>query len=353
VAATISQTYPSRPIRYIVPFAPGATSGLVSRRPVRGQDVVKAAGFHHVAATISQTYPSRPIRYIVPFAPGGPTDIMSRAIGERVAAAWGQLVVVDNRGGAGGSLGAELVAKAAPDGYTVMIGHVGTHAINASLYQKLAYDPVKDFTPITLVATLPLALVVNPAVPAKTAAELIALARNKPGTLNFASAGNGGPTHLAGELLRTLAAIDIVHVPYKGNAAALTELVGGQVQMMFSNLLTSMPHVRTGRLRALAVSTAKRSAQAPDLPTIAEAGVPGYDVTPWYGILGPAGLPAAIVTRWNREVARIVQLPDMKEKFVAQGIDLVSSTPEAFAALIKAELPKWRKVVRDSGAKVD
>jgi tripartite-type tricarboxylate transporter receptor subunit TctC len=234
-----------------------------------------------------------------------------------------------------------------------MIGHVGTHAINASLYQKLAYDPVKDFTPITLVATLPLALVVNPAVPARSAAELIALARSKPGTLNFASAGNGGPTHLAGELLRTMAAIDIVHVPYKGNAAALTELVGGQVQMMFSNLLTSMPHVRTGRLRALAVSTARRSPQAPDLPTIEESGVPGYDVTPWYGILGPAGLPTAIVTRWNREVARIVRLPDMKEKFVAQGIDLVSSTPEAFAALIKAELPKWRKVVRDSGAKVD
>ena len=298
-------------------------------------------------------YPSRPIRYIVPFAPGGPTDIMSRAIGERVAAAWGQSVVVDNRGGAGGSLGAEVVARAAPDGYTVMIGHVGTHAINASLYQKIAYDPVRDFTPITLVATLPLALVVNPGVPARSATELIALARNKPGTLNFASAGNGGPTHLAGELLRTMAAIDIVHVPYKGNAAALTELVGGQVQMMFSNLLTSMPHVRTGRLRALAVSTARRSPQAPDLPTIAESGVPGYDVTPWYGILGPARLPTVIVARWNREVARIVQLPDMKEKFVAQGIDLASSTPEAFASLIVSEVPKWRKVVRESGAKVD
>ena len=312
-----------------------------------------ASAFAQRSAEQVDAYPSRPIRYIVPFAPGGPTDIMSRAIGEKVAAAWGQLVVVDNRGGAGGSLGAEVVAKAAPDGYTVMIGHVGTHAINVTLYQKVGYDPVRDFTPITLVATLPLALVVNPAVPAKSARELIALARAKPGTLNFASAGNGGPTHLAGEVLRSLAAIDIVHVPYKGNAAALTELVGGQVQMMFSNLLTAMPHVRTGRLRALAVSTAQRSPQAPELPTIAESGVPGYDVTPWYGILGPAQLPAAIVARWNREVARIVQLPDMKEKFVAQGIDLVSTTPEAFASLIKSEVPKWRKVVRDSGAKVD
>ena len=304
----------------------------------------------HAAET---AYPGKPIHYIVPFAAGGPTDIMSRAIAEKVGVAWGQQVVVDNRAGAGGNIGTETVAKSTPDGYTVMIGHVGTHAINVSLYSQVNFDPVKDFTPITLIATYPLALVINPGVAAKSATELIALAKAKPGTLNLASAGSGGPTHLAGEVLKSLAHIDIVHVPYKGNAAALTALVGGEAQMMFSNLLTSMPHVRSGRLRVLAVSTAKRSPQMPDLPTIAESGVPGYDVTPWYGILGPARLPPAIVAKWNKEVARIVVLPEMKERFVTQGIDLTSSTPEAFAALIKADVPRWRKIVKDSGAKAD
>ena len=298
-------------------------------------------------------YPSRPIRYIVPFAPGGPTDIMSRAFAEKIGAAWGQQVVVDNRGGAGGTIGAEVVARSAPDGYTVMIGHVGTHAINVSLYQKVGYDPVKDFQPISLLATLPFVLVVNAGFAPRNVKELLVLARAKPGSINFASAGSGGPTHLAGEMFKSAAAIDIVHIPYKGNAAALTDLAGGQVQMMFSNMLTAMPHVRTGRLRALAVSTAKRSPQAPDLPTVAESGVPGFDVTPWYGVLAPAGLPAPLVAKWNREIVRIVPLPDMKEKFVAQGIDLASSTPAEFGALIKSEIPKWRKVVKDTGAKAD
>ena len=305
------------------------------------------------AAPGADTYPSRPIRWIVPFAPGGPTDIMSRAVAEKVSQRWGHQVVVDNRGGAGGNIGAELVSRSVPDGYTMMIGHVGTHAINLALYPKVPFDPIKDFTPVTLLATLPLALVVHQSVPVKTAKDLVALARAKPGTINFASAGNGGPTHLAGELLKSMAGINIVHVPYKGNAAALTELVGGQVQMMFSNLLTSMPHVRSGRLRALAVSTGKRSPQAPDLPTIAESGVPGYDVTPWYGVLGPANLPKSISTRWQTEIENIVKLPEMQERFVVQGIDLVSSSPEQFGALIRSELPKWKKVVQDSGARVD
>jgi tripartite-type tricarboxylate transporter receptor subunit TctC len=278
---------------------------------------------------------------------------MSRAIGEKVGAAWGQQVVVDNRSGAGGNIGTEIVAKAAPDGYTVMIGHVGTHAINLSLYAKISFDPVGDFTPITLIATYPLALVIYPGVAAKSMPELLALAKARPGALNFASAGSGGPTHLAGEVLKSLAHIDIVHIPYKGNAAALTGLVGGEAHMMFSNLLTSMPHVRSGRLRVLAVSTARRSPQMPELPTIAESGVPGYDVTPWYGILGPARLPQSIVAKWNREVARVIALPEMNARFVAQGIDLEASTPEAFGALIGAEVPKWRKIVRDSGARVD
>jgi tripartite-type tricarboxylate transporter receptor subunit TctC len=311
-----------------------------------------------MTATISnvgaqQNYPNRPVRWIVPFAPGGPTDIMSRAIGEKLGQRLGQQFVVDNRGGAGGNIGAEIVSRAPADGYTIMIGHVGTHAINLALYAKVPYDPIRDFTPISLLATLPLALVVHPSVPARNVRELIALGQKRPGELNFASAGNGGPTHLTGEVLKSLTKVSIVHVPFKGNAQALTELISGRVQMMFSNLLTSMPHVRAGKLRGIAISTAKRSPQSPDLPTVAESGVPGFDVTPWYGGLGPAGLPNAIITRLHDEIADIVRAPDMRERFVAQGVDLASSTPEQFAALIKSEVPKWRKIVQDSGAKVD
>ena len=305
------------------------------------------------AQTDAQNYPNRPVRWIVPFAPSGPTDLLSRAVAEKISQRLGQPFVVDNRPGAGGNIGAEVVSKSAPDGYVLMIGHVGTHAINATLYPKLAFDPVRDFTPITLIATLPLALVVHPSVPAKSVKDLIAHAKAHPGELNFASAGNGGPTHLTGELLKSAAGIDIVHVPYKGNAAALTDLVAGRVQMMFRNLLTSLPHVRAGKLRAVGISSPKRTPQAPDLPTVAESGVPGFSAVPWYGVLGPPSLPKPIVTKLSTEIARAIALPDMQERFVAQGIDLQSSTPEQFAALIKAEVVKWRKVVRDAGAKVD
>ena len=299
---------------------------------------------------IAQEYPARPVRLIVPFAPAGPTDIMSRAISEKFSGRLGQQLVVDNRPGAGGGIGSELAARSAPDGYTLLLGHIGTHAINASLYSKLGYDPVKDFAPITMIATLPLGLWVHVSVPAHSVKELIALARTKPGSINFGSAGSGGPTHMAGEMLKSMARIEIVHVPYKGNAASLTDLIAGRVQMMFSNLLTAGPHARAGKLRGIAVTTAKRSPQAPDLPTIAESGVPGYDLTPWYGLLLPAGTPRAIVTRLNREISGILTEPDMVERFRTQGIDLVTSTPEGFAALIKSEIPKWRKVVKESGA---
>lgn len=300
----------------------------------------------------AQDYPAKPIRLIVPFAAGGPMDIMSRAIGEKLTTNLGQQVVVDNRGGAGGGIGTEIAAHAAPDGYTLLTGHIGTHAINVSLYTRLGYDPVRDFAPITLIATLPLALVVNASVPTRSVRELIALAQARPGQINFASAGSGGPTHMAGEMFKSLAHIDIVHVPYKGNAAALTDLIAGRVQMMFSNLLTSMPHVKAGKLRAIAISSAQRSPQAPDLPTVAESGVPGYDLTPWYGLFAPAGTPRGIVTRLNREAGRILNAPEMKSRFAAQGIDLVTSTPEEFGTLIRTEIPKWRKVVKDSGASV-
>jgi len=298
----------------------------------------------------AQEYPTKPIRLIVPFAPGGPTDIMSRAISERITARLGQQLVVDNRPGAGGSIGTELAARSASDGYTMLLGHIGTHAINVSLYARTGYDPVKDFAPITMIATLPLGLFVNASVPAQTVQELVALAKTRPGQLNFGSAGSGGPTHMAGEMLKTLARIDIVHVPYKGNAASLTDLVAGRVQMMFSNLLTAGPHARAGKLRAIAISSGKRSPQAPELPTVAESGVPGYDLTPWYGVLFPAGTPRAIVMRLNREIGGILTTPEMADRFRTQGIDLVTSTPEAFSALIKSEILKWRKVVKESGA---
>ncbi|HTD90827.1 MAG TPA: tripartite tricarboxylate transporter substrate binding protein [Burkholderiales bacterium] len=305
------------------------------------------------ANAYAQHYPNRPVRWVVPFAPGGPTDIMSRAIGEKLGQRLGQQFVVDNRGGAGGNIGAELVARAHPDGYTIMIGHVGTHAINVTLYQKLPYDPIKDFTPISLLATLPLALVIHPSLQATTVKDLITLAQKRPGELNFASAGSGGPTHLAGEVFKSMAKINIVHIPFKGNAQGLIETISGRVQMMFSNLLTSMPHVRSGKLRAIGISSPNRSPQAPDLPTLAESGVPGFDATPWYGALGPANLPRAITTRLNTEIAAIVRAPDMQERFVAQGVDLTSSSPEQFVALIRAEVPRWRRIVLDSGARAD
>jgi tripartite-type tricarboxylate transporter receptor subunit TctC len=295
-------------------------------------------------------YPTRPVRLIVPFAPAGPTDIMSRAISEKFSGRLGQQLVVDNRPGAGGGIGSELAARSAPDGYTLLLGHIGTHAINASLYSKLGYDPIKDFAPITMIATLPLGLWVHVSVPAHSVKELVALARAKPGSINFGSAGSGGPTHMAGEMLKSMARIEIVHVPYKGNAAALTDLIAGRVQMMFSNLLTAGPHARAGKLRGIAVTTAKRSPQALELPTIAESGVPGYDLTPWYGLLLPAGTPRAIVRRLNREIGDILTASDMVERFRTQGIDLVTSTPDGFSALIKSEIPKWRKVVKESGA---
>ena len=313
---------------------------------------VLAASSMLPAVTAAQQYPTKAIRFVVPFAPGGPTDIMSRALAEQLTARLGQQLVVDNRSGAGGSIGTPIAARATPDGYTIVIGHIGTLAINVSLYPKLEYDPVKDFAPISLIATLPLGLFVNANVPAKSVAELVALAKAKPGQLNFGSAGNGSAIHMAGAMFKTMAGIDIVHVPYKGNAASLADLVAGRVQIMFSNLLTTAPHVKAGRLRALGISTAKRSPQAPDLPTIAESGVPGYDYAPWYGILAPARTPRAIIMRLNREIGEVVNAPDMKARFRKQGIDLVSSTPEEFAALIRREIPKWREIVKKSGARV-
>jgi tripartite-type tricarboxylate transporter receptor subunit TctC len=303
-------------------------------------------------AATAQDYPKRPIRLIVPFVPGGPMDILSRAIGEKLTTRLGQQVIVDNRGGASGTIGTEIAARAAPDGHTLLAGHSGTHVVNVSLFPKLHYDPVKDFAPITLTASLPMALVVHPSVPAKSAAELIALARARPGQINFATASSGGPTHMAAVLFKHLADIDIVHIPYNGNAPALNDLVAGRVQMMFSNLLTSMPLARAGKLRVLAVSTAKRTQQAPDIPTVAESGIPGYDYNPWFAMFAPAGTPRPVVMLLNAEIRRALESPDMKQRFSKQAIDLVTSTPEELAELIRIEIPKWREVVKKAGAQV-
>ena len=301
----------------------------------------------------AEAYPSKPITMIVPFPAGGTTDILARAIGQELFKTLGQQVIVDNRPGAGGNIGSALVAKAAPDGYTLLMGTVGTHAINASLYAKMPYDTVKDFAPITQVAAVPNILVVNPTLPVKSVKELIAYAKANPGKLNFASSGNGTSIHLSGELFKTMAGVDMTHIPYKGSAPALTDLLGGQVNLMFDNMPSALPHVKAGKLRALAVTSGKRSPAAPDLPTIEEAGVPGYEASSWFGVLAPAGTPPDIVNKLNAEIVRILKTPEMKERLSSQGAEPVGSSPGEFAAHIKAEMAKWAKVVKESGARVD
>lgn len=301
----------------------------------------------------TQTFPTKPIKIVVPFPPGGTTDVLARVIGQEMTKSWGQQVIVDNRPGAGGNTGSDVVAKSPADGYTLLMGTVGTHGINVSLYKKMPYDAVKDFAPVTLVASVPNLLVVHPSVPAKSVKELISHAKANPGKLNFASAGNGTSIHLSGEMFKTMTGVQMQHVPYKGSAPAVTDLLGGQVNMMFDNMPSALPHVKGGKLRALAVTSAKRSPAAPDVPTMAEAGVPGYEATSWFGILAPAGTPKDIVTKLNKEIARILAMPEIKEKLSAQGAEPVGNTPEQFAAHIKAEIKKWEGVVKASGAQLD
>ena len=304
-------------------------------------------------AGLAQTWPAKPIKWVVPFAPGGTTDILARTIGEKLTTALGQPVIVENRPGAGGALGAEFTAKAPPDGYTIMGGTISTHAINASLYKNLPYDPVKDFAPITLIVRVPNMLVVNPDISAKNVGELIALMKANPGKYSFASSGNGTSQHLSGELFKSMAGVDMQHIPYKGSPPALQDVVGGQVSMTFDNITTAWPLAKGGKLRALAVTTAKRSAIAPEVPTLAESGLAGYEVGSWQGVFAPAGTPPAIVQRLNAEIVKIINMPDVKEKLVGLGAEPVGNTPEEFGALVKSEVAKWADVVKKSGAKVD
>lgn len=301
----------------------------------------------------AQAWPSKPIRYIVPFAPGGTTDILARTVGDKLAIALGQPVVIENKPGAGGGVGAEITAKSAPDGYTIMGGTISTHAINASLYKSLPYDPVRDFAPIVLIARVPNMLVVHPDIPAKNVSELIALLRANPGKYTFASAGNGTSQHLSGELFKSMAGAEMQHVPYKGSPPALQDVMGGQVSMTFDNITTAWPLAKGGKLRALAVTTAKRSAVAPDVPTLAEAGLPGFEVGSWQGVFAPAGTPPEIVKRLNAEIVKILNTPDVRDKLAALGAEVVGNSPEEFATMVKAEVAKWADVVKKSGARVD
>ncbi len=301
----------------------------------------------------AQTYPSKPIRIVVPLAAGGPGDVLARAVAQKLTESIGQQVVVDNRVGANTNIGNEAVAKSAPDGYTLLMS-ASTLTINPSLYANLPYDAIKSFAPVTLVATTPLVLVVHPSLPVKSVKDLIALAKARPAQLLYGSAGNGSVLHLAGEMLNSMAEIKIVHVPYKGVTNAFSDLLGGQISLMFPGAPIALPQVQAGKLRALAVTSDKRSAAAPALPTVAEAaGLPGYEVSVWYGVLAPAGTPPAVVNRLHAELVKIVQSPDVATRFAALGAEPLHNTPEQFAAFLKSDLVKWTKVVRDSGAKID
>jgi tripartite-type tricarboxylate transporter receptor subunit TctC len=306
-----------------------------------------------IAAAQAQAYPSKPIRFVVPYPPGGPLDTVARLTAQSVSESMRQPVIVDNKPGAGGNIGADIVAKAPPDGYTILMGAVATHAINPSLYASIPYDAVRDFAPVTQLAATPNVLIVNPSVPASSVREFIAYAKANPGKLNFGSGSTGSAGHLAGELFKAQAGVEMTHVPYKGAAPAMQDLVGGQIQVMFDNLASALGQVRAGKVKALAVTTAKRTALAPELPTIAESGLPGFDISTWFGVFVPAGTPRDVVDRLHREFTRALAVPGIREKVVGLGAEPVGNRPEEFAAYIQREADKYARVIKASGAKVD
>ena len=314
--------------------------------------ITAAMLFGSAGGASAQPFPTKPIRIIVPFPAGGTTDVFARMISQKLSENLKQQVLVDNRAGASGMIGTEMVVKAPSDGYTLMITATH-HAINPSLYKKLPYDTLKDLVAITLVATSPNVLVAHPTFPPNTIQELIALARAKPGQLNFASTGIGGANHLSGELFKSMAGIDIVHIPYKGAAPAMNDLLAGHVSLMFDTIGIELPYVKAGKLKALAVTTAKRTTIAPDIPTIAESGLPGYEAVSWFGMYGPAGMPKEILTRINTEVAKVLHSPDIQKRFIDYGAEAIVNSPEQFAVYLKSEMAKWAKVVKDCGVQLD
>ena len=299
----------------------------------------------------SQTYPAKTVRMIVGFSPGGSTDVTARLVAQKLTDAWRQQVIVDNRPGAGGNIGAELVAKAPPDGYTLLVATTGVMAINHKLYRSLPYDALRDFAPITQFGSLPLILVIHPSLPARSVKELIALAKAKPGQLSYASSGVGGATHMTAEVFRMMAGVDIVHIPYKGSGQALVDVISGQVPIAFDQITSSYPHVESGKLRVLAITSGKRFPTLPNVPTIAEAGIKGYEADSWNGLAAPAATPKDVVARIQTEVARVLHAPDMKDRLLKDGIEPVGSTPDQFAAHIRSERAKWEKVVDAAGIK--
>ncbi|QYY25034.1 tripartite tricarboxylate transporter substrate binding protein [Diaphorobacter sp. MNS-0] len=323
-----------------------------TRRTLLASLAVAAAGALPLGA-LAQNFPTKPITIIVPFSAGGTTDILARIVGQGLTTELGQSVVVDNKPGAGGNIGGSLAAKAAADGYTLFMGTVGTHAINQSLYKKMPFDPVKDFAPLSRVATVPNLLVAHPSQPFKTVKEMIAYAKANPGKITFGSPGSGASPHVSGELFKSMTGTDLLHIPYKGSAPAMTDLLGGQTSVMFDNMPSAIQHVRSGKLRPIAVTTAKRSPELPDVPTIAEAGVPGYEATSWFGMFAPAGTPKPVLDKLHAALIKVLNQADVKKKIAEQGGDVVAETPAQFAAFIKAESVKWGKVVKESGATAD
>ncbi len=305
---------------------------------------------HAAPAAAQGAYPTKPVTIVVPFSAGGTTDILARVVGQAISGDLGQTVIIDNKPGAGGNIGAAAVARAPADGYTLLMGTVGTHAINEALYKKLPFDPTKDFAPLSRVAMVPNVLVVPVALPYKSVADIIAAAKAQPGKLTYASSGIGTSIHLSGELFKSMTGTEILHVPYKGSSPALTDLLGGQVMMMFDNLPSAMQHIRGGKLRALAVTAAKRSPELPDVPTVAEAGVKGFEATSWFGLFAPAGTPPQVVSKLNAAIVKALGSAEVKKKLSEQGAEPHPEKPEQFAAFIRAESAKWTKVVRDSGA---
>ncbi len=315
--------------------------------------LVLGLAFFYVHDAAAQNYPQRPIRAVVPLAPGGGTDTVARLVASKLSELLGQQIVVDNRGGGGGVVGTDLVAKAAADGYTLLVGSITTNAVNPALYKKLPYDHIRDFASISMIGTVPNALVVHPSVPAKNMKEFLTYAKANPGKINYGSSGIGSAPHFSMELIRSMSGVTMTHVPYKGAGAAVADVLGGQLQALCSSLAGLLPHIKSGRVRALGVTTAKRNAQLPDVPTIAESAIPGYEVTIWYALFVPAATPKTIVARLNAETVKALNTVDLKERLTLQGLDVGSSTPDELTAFVKTETVKWAKVVKDSGAQLE
>jgi tripartite-type tricarboxylate transporter receptor subunit TctC len=324
------------------------------RRRTTASSLAAAAVYLMIAAPVpAQDYPVKPVRFVIAFSPGGPSDILTRLIGSKLSESLGQPFIFDNRPGAGGNVAGEIVAKSPADGYTLLMGNNSILATNASLYKNMSFDPVKDLAPVALLASQPNILVVHPSVPVKSVKELIAFAKAHPGQLNYASSGSGAAAHLAAELFKSMAGVSMVHIPYKGASPALVDMLAGQCQVMFATALSVQPYLQSNRLRPLAVSTAKRSRMMPQLPTVAEAGVPGFEATTWHGIVSTGGTPAAVINKLNAEINRILKLPDVNSTLTRQGAEVLGGTSQEFAAYVKAEIPKWTKVVKESGARPD